>query len=230
MHLRTQSITARRRGGRILLALLVATAGLAATAPAAHATDPLPDDNLIEPRNMGGGASMGTWNYTGTPLPQVGALCARNLTFTLGNNDTGATGGWQSEAFVFNTVISGFAGPVKMTGGGHSNTSCESYSLGGGKLTIELFGYNEITEAKLDCNDEIGDVTKSSPLTGQYTRVLSDLTVVLTGRCLVNEFATGLVTFVARIQATPADLQNLEGLTSPVQKMNTTGSFALVPS
>jgi hypothetical protein len=195
----------------------------------AHADEPLPDDSLIEPRNVGGGASMGTINYVGTPLPQVGALCARNLSFTLGNVDDGATGGWRSDAFVFNTVISGFAGPVKMTGGGNSNTSCESYSLGGGRLTVSLEGFHPITEAKLDCRD-IGDPTKSSPLTGQYTRVLSDLTVVLTGRCLVNEFATGLVTFAARIQATPADVQNLEGFTGPVRTLVTTGSFALAPS
>lgn len=206
---------------------MTATLALLAVTPTVHADEPLPDDHLVEPRNAGGGVAMGTIDYTGALLPKAAAVCARNLTFTLGNGDDSA-GGWQSQAFVVNTVISGYAGPVTISGGGHSNTSCESYSLGGGRMTVELTGFNNLTEAKLSCED-IGDPSKSSSLSGQYTRVLTDLTVVLTGRCLVNDFATGVVTFVGRIQATPSDLQGGEGYQRSVKTMTTNGVFELAP-
>jgi hypothetical protein len=210
------------------MALIVGVAGLLTMPRLAGADDP-----VVEPMNTGGGETMGAMTYVGNPLPKILALCSTGLTFKLGDGVDPPAGqeddGWTSEAFVFNTVISGYAGPVKITGGGNSDTSCESYSLGGGVMTVELKGYNDLTESKLDCRN-IGDPTKSTPLTGRYTRVLSDMTVILTGRCLVNGFATGQVTFVARLQAVPGDTAGTEGVTKSVRSLTTTGVFALAPA
>lgn len=240
---------ARRSASRLVrstVAVVAAVVGLlAVSTPPAYAEDPLDlvrdlvDDELVEPRNTGGGDSMGAMTYVGTALPKVLALCEPGLTFKLGDGIDPPPGvkddGWDSQAFVFNTVISGYAGPVKMTGGGHSDTSCESYSLGGGVMTVALEGYNELTESRLDCRDNYPNQDpvakeKSSSLRGRYTRVLSDMTVILTGRCLVNDFATGQVTFVARLQAVPGDTEGLEGVKTSVRTLTTTGAFVLAPS
>jgi hypothetical protein len=250
VHDHTQRRTAGR--GRRLLVIAVAVAlatGLLATMPAANADDPVDEVNelvstvvdlvnhgLLPPRNTGAGYSTGAITYTtGTKLPKAFGECEYNLEFKLGDGTTPNTG-WASDAFVFNTVISGFAGPVTMTGGGDSDTSCESYSSGGGVMTVDLRGkaQDNPTGSTLDCRDDYPDqdpVTKpkSQSLSGRYTRVLSNMVVILTGKCLVNSFATGQVTFVAVVQAVPADVQNGEGVTGSVERLTTAGAFVLVP-
>lgn len=242
------------RGRRLVV--IAAAMGLLASTPAAHADEPfdtieeveetvlgLLDDGLVEPRNTGGGDSRGVITYTSaTKLPKAFAECARNLTFTLGQ--PGQAAGWMSEAFVFNTVISGFAGPVSITGHGSSDgtRNCENYSSGAGLLTVSLLGdpTNNPTESKLDCRDDYPNQDpelkeKSRSLTGRYTRVFSTMTVILSGRCLVNDFATGPVTFVASIQAVPGDPvpddpSGGEGITRSVTTLHTTGTFVLAPA
>lgn len=244
--------SAVRRSVRVRRFLVIAAAtGLLATTPVVHADEPFDtldeieetvlgvlDDGIVEPRNSGGGDSRGTITYTSTTkLPKAFAGCARNLTFTLGQ--PGRPEGWMSEAFVFNTVISGFAGPVSMTGHGGSdgNLNCENYSSGAGVLTVSLTGdpTKNPTESKLDCRDDYGDLSKSKSLTGRYTRVFSSMVVILSGRCLVNDYATGPVTFIAEIQAVPGDPvpddpSGGEGITRSVTTLHTTGTFILVPA
>lgn len=250
----SQGKVARRSLRARKLFVLAAAMGLLASTPAAHADEPFDtldeieetvlgvlDDGIVEPRNTGGGDSRGVITYTSlAKLPKAFAECARNLTFTLGQ--PGQPAGWMSEAFVFNTVISGFAGPVSMTGHGGSDglRNCENYSSGAGVLTVALQGYNEMTESKLDCRDDYPNQDpvakeKSASLTGRYTRVFSTMTVILSGRCLVNDFATGPVTFVASIQAVPGDPvpddpSGGEGITRSVTTLHTTGTFILAPA
>lgn len=239
-----------KRGLRLgRLVVVAAAVGLLAPVPVAHAGDPVDelieeanrqvqevvgmvDNGLIPPRNTGAGYSRGAITYTSaTKLPKVFGVCEPNLTFNLGDGSTANTG-WASDAFVFNTVISGFAGPVTMIGGGNSDTSCESYSSAGGVMSVDLQGKatDNPTGSTLDCRDSYGNLAKSTTLRGRYTRVLSNMLVILTGKCVVNSHATGQVTFIAIVQAVPADVQNLEGVTRSVERLTTAGTFVLVPA
>lgn len=196
--------------------LAVAVVALAASIvpPMVADADPLP----IPPHNSGFGASTGVITYN-APMPPAGALCKSTLTSQVE---------WSSQAFVLNTVVSGFAGPVTIIGSATTGAGCESYSLGGGSMTLGLQGFNETTESKLDCRD--GFDTRSSSLRGTYTRVGSDMTVVLSGKCLVNLFATGVVTFVARVQVVPSNASSGGGITAPVTSAKTAGAFVLAPA
>lgn len=202
----------RRRPGRYLAAVAIAVA-LAAPAGA------------DEPVNSGGGVTSGTFTYVGKALPKLFSLCERRLSFVLGD---GVAPGLVSDAFVVDTGTTRFAGPVTMTGGGNSDISCESYSSGGGVLTVALRGHNELTGSTLDCRDDYGDPVLSRSLTGRYVRILSDMQVVLSGRCLVNGIGTGWITFLAEIQAVPTDLAGGEGTTRSVVSLTTAGVFDLV--
>lgn len=174
-------------------------------------------DPVVQPRNLGGGATRGSITYSPVAMPPAGALCKKNVAFKLGDG-TAAEPGWAAESFVFNTVISGYAGPVTITGTGTSGNSCESYALGGGSVELALNGFNPITESKLSC----------PVLSGTYTRVLSDMTLVLFGNCVVNDFGTGVVILVARIQVVP--LGGGAGVLAPVTSATTAGVFAVAPA
>lgn len=250
MHHRTQRRIAGR-GGRLLVAVVAFATLLLATMPVGSADTvdelieeanqtveeiiDLVDNGLIPPRNTGAGYSRGAITYTSTTkLPKAFSVCARDLTFKLGDGVTPDTG-WASDAFVFNTVISGFAGPVQITGGGSSDNSCESYSTGGGVMAVDLQGKatDNPTGSTLDCRDSFPDTpdrSQSSTLRGRYTRVLSNLVVILTGKCVVNSRGTGQVTFIAVVEAVPADVQNGEGVTGSVERLTTAGAFVLVPA
>lgn len=102
------------------------------------------------------------------------------------------------------------------------------------RSSLERKSEDNLTESRLDCRDNYGDLNKSRSLRGSYTRVLSNMVVILTGRCLVNDFATGQVTFIANIQGVPGDPvpddpSGGEGITRSVTTLNTTGTFTLVP-
>lgn len=216
-----QAKTAQSGWGLRRLSVAVAAVTLLAVTPSSYANEP-----LVEPRNMGGGITRGSIQYAPTPMPQAGAICKRNITFTLGGG-TAQEPGWSSEAFVFNTVISGFEGPVTITGDGTSGNSCESYALGGGTMTLSVRGLNPITESTLDCREDDED-PRSTNLTGTYTRVLSDMTLILNGVCVVNKFATGRVMLVARIQVAP--MGGGAGALAPISSAMTAGVFAVAPA
>lgn len=211
----------RNRSRQFRYLVMVVAIGILATTPSAHANEP-----LIEPRNTGGGYTRGAIQYAPTAMPAAGSLCKRNITFTLGAG-TPQEPGWFSEAFVFNTVISGFEGPVTIIGSGTSGNSCESYALGGGSMTLSVRGFNPITESTLDCRDDDAD-PRSTNLTGTYTRVGPDMTLILNGVCVVNRFATGRVMFVARIQVVP--MGGGSGVLAPVSSATTFGLFAVAPA
>lgn len=200
---RSKKADVNRRGRARLIAVVavVAVSGV----PTAQANDPL-DEPLVEPMNSGGGFTMGTITYTGQyALPSVTAGC-KPTTFEFNSH---------SLAFVFNTVISGYAGPATVRNAVGSSP-CESAALGGGEITLRLEGTNATTESVLECAE----------LKGRYTRVLSDMTLVLSGGCLVNKFGTGIVTFVARLQVVPADAK----FTSPSRTASADGPFVLAPA
>ncbi|MDQ3756876.1 MAG: hypothetical protein M3394_03400 [Actinomycetota bacterium] len=165
---------------------------------------------------MGGGATTGTIEYSPL-LPAADARC-KPISFTLEED-------FLSEAFVFNTAIAGYVGPVTITGRGSSSNGttagCESYGLGGGTMTATLQGWNPTTDSTLEC----------PTLEGTYTRVLSDKTIVLSGDCKVNDFASGVgrVLFVARVQVVPVG-SNGAGVLVPVSKATTAGNFAVAPA
>lgn len=210
----------RRPLSRLALALAVAAAGTIAVSPPAYADDPIPDPiippGLVEPMNMGGGTTSGTIEYSPV-LPVADARC-KPVAFTLQND-------FLSEAFVFNSAIAGYVGPVTITGQGSSSNGsspgCESYGLGGGTMTVALEGFNPTTESTLTCPS----------LVGTYTRVLSDMTVVLSGDCKVNDFTQGIgrVLFAARIQVVPTGM-NGAGFLVPVSTATTAGNFVVAPA
>ena len=209
-----------RRFVRSAGAVITAIVGLLATAQPAHA-EPLPDPiippGLVEPMNMGGGVTTGAIQYSPT-MPPIDAIC-KPVSFTLQND-------FLSEAFVLNSAIAGYVGPVTITGSGTSRTGpetpgCESYSLGGGTMTVALNGFNMTTESSLTCPS----------LVGTYTRVVSDMTVVLSGDCTVNDYTQGVgrVLYVARIQVVPTGM-NGPGILVPVSTATTVGNFAVAPA
>lgn len=158
--------------------------------------------------NLGGGAVQGTFDYGSTPMPPTLSVC-ESTTFDVE---------MQAGAFVFNTVISGYAGTVTITGDGASN--CESMSLGGGTLSnLSLEGGPTPNESVIDCG----------PLEGGYTRVFTRMTVVLSGECTVNQFGTGNVNFIGQFDVVPAGLGG-EGFLAPVTSAQVEGSFTISPA
>lgn len=166
------------------------------------------DEPLVRPRNIGGGATTGTILY-GNEKPLQPLLSGCRSTNFLFNS--------ASVVFVLNTAISGYAGPVTITGTGASG--CESYTLGGGTVTLTLNGTNQTTKSTLTC----------PTLSGGYTRVLSHMTLILGGNCTVNRFAQGIVHFVSQLEVVPI-ADGGASVTAPITSAMTAGAFAIAPA
>lgn len=186
------------------VAVLVVAGALLGSAPSAVADPP-----LVQPRNIGGGDARGTITYpAATPLPQALAPC-RATTFTFQAS---------AEAFVLNTAIAGFAGPVTIDGSG--SAFCENASNSGGMMTLRLTGVNTTTKSTLSC----------PVLGGGYTRVLSEMTLILSGNCIVNNYAQGIVNFVAKLSMVPSGMNGGAPFTAPVTSATTAGAFVIAPA
>jgi len=169
-------------------------------------------DTTLPPRNAGFGAVEGPISYN-PPLPMTGSPCSTTVAFTLGSGASGS--GWASVTLMANTVLSAYAGTVTITGTGTAGT-CESYTLGGGTMTVSLTG-STVNESALSCQT----------LSGTYSRVLSTMTMDLQGDCTVNNYGSSHVTFVATVQLVPSRDQT--NTLTPITSAEAAGSFVVAP-
>lgn len=164
---------------------------------------PLPDPS--RPPNVGGGPVTGTVTFAdGEGVPPAGAPCAAT------SFDFAGT----SEAAWVNGTGTAYVGPLVITGGGGSD--CETASNGNGTVALSASGTSDT--GTLDCG----------PLVGTFTRVLTDVTVVLSGDCSVNGFSAFSVSFLAKGEFVPVN--DGGGATSPVTDATFAGAFTVVPN
>lgn len=177
-----------RRGVAATAALaLLATVG---GAPA-HAT------------NAGGGTVTGTVVYSGPGVPALGEPC-RPTSFTLVNT--------LSHAFVLNTAIAGYAGPVTISG--YGSTICETATNGQGVIALLAVGTGP-TGSTIHCQ-----------LSGTFIRFATEVSLIVTGPCTLNAFPTpSNVVFVAEVNFAPDEPG--AGVTGPVTSASFQGTFVV---
>jgi hypothetical protein len=154
--------------------------------------------------NLGGGAVHGSVVFAPPGIPPAGQPCVP-VSFTV--NATAPT-------FVLNTVITGYAGLITITGSGA--TDCTSTTVSGGTLALTVTGEGP-TGSRVDCQ-----------LAGGFTRLAVEIVVQLTGPCVVNQYGTGPVQFLSNLLFTP--LPPGAGVTQPVLTANFDGAFVVVPA
>lgn len=163
----------------------------------------LPDPS--RPPNVGGGNVTGDVTFLdGTGVPPVGADCAATKFDFEGGSDSAWVNG-SGTAYI---------GPITIRASG--GAVCETATTGDGALTVTAFGTSELGE--LECG----------PLLGRYTRVASDVTVIVTGDCVINNFPAVRIGFVAKGEFLPSN--DGGGLTEPVTAATFTGAFTIVPA
>lgn len=202
--MRSQGVDSRikKRGVAFAVALVVLMPLLGT--PTAHA----------QKANVGGGVVVGGVEFTnGTSIPPVNQGC-ENVMFDL--TETRAT------LVGMNTVFTGYAGvdDVIVDGFGASNT-CEDVASGSGEISIWASGTGP-TGSRIDCGSEI------TPMSGEYTRVGGVVTVSVRGDCVINQFGTGTVEFVAVLDFSPANEGG--GVTDPVTAGDFAGPFTISPA
>lgn len=167
---------------------------------------PHAQDGVAQPTNVGSGVVRGVVSYAPTALPAVGALC-RAVSFSLALEGADVAG---------NTVISGYVGPLTVTGAGVG--PCDSMTLGEGTLDLRVTGRNPDTGSEVEC----------PTVSGRYARVLSDLSLQLFGSCTVNRYGTGVVLLTGRLEFVPNGVG--AGVLTSVSTATVTGAFAVVPN
>ncbi len=196
----------------VRLAGLIALA-LALVAPAAHAGN-----------KLGGGAITGVMQYGAPGVPQPLApgppKCSMAVTFS-------ASAG----AMVLDTQIVGYAGPVTISnqpgelieGGaaqGVSQTNCETFLLGSGRLSLDLKGYNQVNGARIACDN----------INGTWIRALNAIEIALNGPCRIGgAFTTSTIAFIGAMShvADPMDVGG--GVTHPFNSATVNGGFVITP-
>ncbi len=153
---------------------------------------------------VGAGSATGAVSFAAPGVPKTGDPCAAT-SFSLSGS---------SEAFAINTVITGYAGPVTLTGSGSS--TCESTSAASGLLTLTASG-----------TGPTGSTVQCTSLTGGYTRVATDVIAQLGGTCVVNNYPAR-VTFVFRGQFVPTGVG--AGVTTSIRTATFAGGFAVAPA
>lgn len=128
--------------------------------------------------NAGAGVARGTIAFE-APVRLGGGCQAADFTFS-GASDT----------VVVNTVFTAYAGPITITGSGRDG--CPNGASQSGTLSVTAGGSGP-TGSRFDCGS----------LSGSYTRLLTAVTVNVSGECSVNDFPAGEITFVAEAVVTP---------------------------
>jgi len=171
--------------------------------------------------NIGAGAASGTIaainDANGVPqgVPPLNAPCART-SFTLQGD--------VSEAFVFNTAIFGYAGPVTFRG--TAGSSCEGTTAGSGAIELTDVRGDGLTPGNsLKCADPTA--VPPTKLTGGYTRNGSNVTAVLGGTCLVTGSPAPVQLFF-RGQFVPTNPG--EGVFEPITAGRFAGAFVISPA
>ena len=128
--------------------------------------------------NAGAGVARGSIVFA-APVDLGGGCQATDFTFSGG-----------SDTVVVNTVLTAYVGPVNITGSGRD--SCPSGASESGSLSVTVGGTGP-TGSEFECGS----------LSGTYTRLLTAVTVNVSGECSVNGFPAGDITFLAEAVVTP---------------------------
>lgn len=159
--------------------------------------------------NVGAGAISGSVTIGGTGIPLGNQPCEpTTFTFDPGSAATGV---------VFNTVITGHAGGITLTGGGGS--ACEN------ALTSTL----TTMTITADGTGPTGSRVTCPLLTGAFLRVAAAVQVTVVGQCTVNNFSppTGAVRFTAAAVFVPTQG---DGVQTRITKGSFAGTFSVVPA
>ncbi len=162
------------------------------------------DETTHVTSTVGAGSAAGTVSFAAPGVPKTGDPCAPT-SFSLSGS---------SEAFAINTVITGYAGPITLTGSGSS--SCESTSAASGLLALTASG-----------TGPTGSTVQCTNLTGGYTRVATDVVAQLGGTCVVNNYAAP-VSFVFRGEFAPTGVG--AGVTTSIRTASFDGAFLVAPA
>ena len=165
--------------------------------------------------NIGGGVVTGTVSFAGSGVPPFFQPCAPS-SFTLNVSSNGTGGG----GVVLNTAGTEYVGTVNISGNGSS--TCESASLGGGTLTLTSVQGTGPNGGTLNC----ADPSTGTTLSGNYTRVYTDVTALLHGSCIINDFSAP-VTFVFKGEFAPTSAG--QGVTQPITSATFAGPFTVMP-
>lgn len=162
----------------------------------------LPDPT--RPPNIGGGPIDGSVTFTDSGVPPVGtATCApTNFAFE----------GTSESAWV-NGSGAAYVGPLAISAEG---SGCDTATLGAGELVVTATGSSPL--GTLSCG----------PLHGQFTRIASDVTIVVSGDCTINDFDAFTISFLAKGEFRPTN--DGGGVTVPVTEASFTGAFTVIPN
>lgn len=114
-----------------------------------------------------------------------------------------------------NLGIIGYVGPVSVTGRGESD--CETVAGGSGSMSLDLSGFQSLTESEIDCMN----------LRGAYVRTATDLRVTVEGSCTMNAFTTDPLVLTFVFEAVPPTGPAGVGVTRPLHRWSLEGAFAV---
>lgn len=163
----------------------------------------LPDPT--RPPNVGGGPVTGTVVFSGTGVPPLNAQACAATQFAFDGT---------SESAWVNGSVTAYVGPLAISAEGGSE--CETASSGGGALVVTASGVSPV--GSLSCG----------PLSGEFTRLASDVTIVVTGDCTINNVEAIRINFIAKGEFVPTN--DGGGVTEPITSASFAGAFSVVPS
>jgi hypothetical protein len=171
--------------------------------------------------NIGGGTLRGTVTYGGSQgLPPVNSPC-RDVAFTFSAFAVIAIENLAQSDWI-GTIGDAQAG-TGISGSGSS--ACDSATVGGGIFNVNAIDVvHPRTSGRLICQGLTG-----GPLTGSYTRTLTDLTAVVGGKCSINAYETDNVAIVIRAELVPTGEVG-DGVTAGITSAALAAVFTVVPA
>jgi hypothetical protein len=162
---------------------------------------------------VGGGAVLGSMTYGNGGIPKVLGGCNDAMPTTLDVT---------SEAFVVDTQVVGYAGPIHIWNSTHGPgvSSCESIMLGGGSMRLDLVGDNNVNGSHIQCNN----------LDATWIRVVSAISLRITGTCYIGPYdIPSPLAFVGVLNHQPDDTAQGAGVTQPIKSAAVSGPFVILP-
>lgn len=166
--------------------------------------------------NVGGGVVHGEVEFDAPGLPAVGESCVVNV------DDVDFTVDGFAPSFVYNTVITGFAGAIHI--GGKGTSVCAEGPVREGRLALTITGTGP-TGSQIACGETLGQELK-----GGFTRVGTVVTVEIFGDCTVNSYGTARIQFLSTLQFTPSEPTGAGVNGTNIEKAFFDGDFVLVPA
>lgn len=164
-----------------------------------------------KPPNVGAGQVSGGVTFADPGQPGLLQTCA-TTSFTIDDTLTADVPA-VSNGIVLNVSGSEYAGPFVLTGTGIGD--CANAVAGSGTLSLHVEGSVPNTGSSLTCD-----------VAGTFARVLSDVSVAVSGTCRINGFTVGNVNFRGQTEFRPDPGQ---GLTTEIHHATFAGYFTVTP-